>query len=198
VRLADGDIVISMAILRAVDASVEERTAYLKYAASVLPVSDDAEDSAAVEDDEEVIEGDFVLSEERRIHLGAAEEFILTVTDSGFGKRTSSYRYRRTRRGGVGMDAHDLSKIGGKLVASFPVEAGDSLLLVSDAGQLIRVPVGNIRVAGRKTKGVIIFRTAENEHVVSVERLAESGDGDEPDVEGPEDEGTDGEGPAEV
>ncbi|CAN5198829.1 DNA gyrase subunit A [soil metagenome] len=181
IRLAEGDLVISMAILRAVDATVEERTAYLKYAASVLPMGDDAEDAATVEDDEDVIEGDFVLSEERRIHLGAAEEFILTVTDSGFGKRTTSYRYRRTRRGGMGMDAHDLSKIGGKLVASFPVEAGDSLLLVSDAGTLIRVPVANIRVAGRKTKGVIIFRTADDEHVVSVERLAESGEDDNDD-----------------
>jgi len=179
VRLADGDSVISMAILRAVDASPAERTAYLKYAAAVQ--ADDGEEGA-LDEEEDGGEEEVVLDEARRAYLGAAEEHILTVTDSGFGKRTSSYRYRRTRRGGAGMDAHDLSKIGGKLVASFPVEQSDSLLLVTDAGQLIRVPVANIRIAARKTKGVIIFRTAEDEHVVSVERLAENGtDGEEAD-----------------
>ncbi|MCC7266661.1 MAG: DNA gyrase subunit A [Caulobacteraceae bacterium] len=183
IRLAEGDTVISMAILRAVDATPDERTAYLKYQAAVQPQDgDEPEGADAGDDEEEAVEGEVILDEERRVYLGAAEELILTVTDSGFGKRTSSYRYRRTRRGGAGMDAHDLSKIGGKLVASFPVEQADSLLLVTDQGQLIRTPVANIRVAARKTKGVIVFRTAEDEHVVSVERLAEAGgdeDGDE-------------------
>jgi DNA gyrase subunit A len=117
-----------------------------------------------------------MLSEERRAYLGAAEEFILTVTSSGFGKRTSSYRYRRTRRGGAGMEAHDLSKIGGRIVGAFPVEDSDEILMVTDQGQLIRIPVERIRRSARKTKGVIIFRTSDEEHVVSVERLADTGE----------------------
>jgi DNA gyrase subunit A len=104
---------------------------------------------------------------------------VLTLADTGLGKRTSSYEYRRTGRGGSGLIAHDLSRRGGKLVASFPVENGDEILLVTDGGQLIRVPVGKIRTAGRNTQGVIIFRTADGERVVSVERLAESNDDDE-------------------
>ncbi|HXQ46833.1 MAG TPA: DNA gyrase C-terminal beta-propeller domain-containing protein, partial [Caulobacteraceae bacterium] len=125
------------------------------------------------------------LSVERIAELGGAEEFILTVSSEGFGKRTSAYDYRRTGRGGQGLIAHDLSKKGGLLVASFPVDDTDQILLVTDQGQLIRVPVGDIRIAGRNTSGVTIFRTAEDEHVVGVERL--EGDGGEDD-EGDEDE----------
>ena len=118
------------------------------------------------------------LSLERIAELGAAEEFVLTVSSEGFGKRTSAYEYRRTGRGGQGLIAHDLSKKGGRLVASFPVEDGDEILLVTDQGQLIRVPVAEIRIAGRNTSGVTIFRTAEDEHVVGVERLEGEGEAD--------------------
>ena len=111
------------------------------------------------------------ISLERIAALGAAEEFVLTVSSEGFGKRTSAYDYRRTGRGGQGLIAHDLSRKGGHLVASFPVDQTDEILLVTDQGQLIRVPVGQIRIAGRNTGGVTIFRTAQDEHVVSVERL---------------------------
>ena len=96
---------------------------------------------------------------------------MLTVSSEGFGKRTSAYDYRRTGRGGQGLLAHDLSKRGGRLVASFPVEESDELLLVSDQGQLIRVRVAQVRIAARNTQGVTIFRKAEDEHVVSVERI---------------------------
>ena len=117
------------------------------------------------------------LSPDRLAELRAAEEFILTVSSEGFGKRTSAFDYRRTGRGGQGLIAHDLSKKGGRLVASFPVEPTDEILLVTDAGQLIRCPVEQVRIAGRNTSGVTIFRTAEDEHVVSVERLeGEEGD----------------------
>ncbi len=102
---------------------------------------------------------------------------MLTVSSEGYGKRTSAYDYRRTGRGGQGLIAHDLTKRGGRLVASFPVEESDELLLVSDQGQLIRVPVDQIRIAGRNTQGVTIFRKADDEHVVSVERI--EGDVDE-------------------
>jgi DNA gyrase subunit A len=199
IRLAEDDHVISMAILRAVDASPQERTAYLKYSALVQPTPEETEDNAAP-DDEDESEDELILSEDRRAYLGAAEEFILTITSSGYGKRTSSYRYRRTRRGGAGMEAHDLSKIGGRIVGAFPVEETDQILMVTDQGQLIRVPVHNIRVTARKRKGVIIFRTSDEEHVVSVERLADSGEDeqgdealDQDDSEGPEDEAPEGE-----
>ena len=174
-----------MAILRAVDASPAERGAYLKHANAMRAAANgEVEEGSAVppeEDDEGALEGQVTLSVERIAELGAAEEFILTVSSEGFGKRTSAYDYRRTGRGGQGLMAHDLSRRGGRLVASFPVEDADEILLVTDQGQLIRVPVGQIRIAGRNTQGVTIFRTAQDEHVVSVERLeggeAEPGDG---------------------
>jgi DNA gyrase subunit A len=120
------------------------------------------------------------LSPERIAELEGAEQFVLTISSEGFGKRTSAYDYRRTGRGGQGLIAQDLSKRGGRLVASFPATAANEILLVTDQGQLIRVPVGQIRIAGRNTQGVTIFRTAEEEHVVSVERLeGDEGEGDE-------------------
>jgi len=184
VRLADGDSVISMAILRAVAATPAEREAYLKHAnamraAASAEGADVEEAAAASEEDEELPEGQVSLSLERIAELGAAEEFVLTVSSEGFGKRTSAYDYRRTGRGGQGLIAHDLTKRGGRLVASFPVEESDEILLVSDQGQLIRVPVAQVRIAGRNTQGVTIFRKADDEHVVSVERLEGDGEGGE-------------------
>jgi DNA gyrase subunit A len=187
VRLAEGDSVISMTILRGVEATGPERAAYLKHATAMrlaangdAALESDAVSDMPSEDDEEAVEGQVSLSVERIAELGAAEQFILTISSEGFGKRTSAYDYRRTGRGGQGLIGHDLSKRGGRLVASFPVEDPDEILLVTDQGQLIRVPVGQIRIAGRNTQGVTIFRTAENEHVVSVERLeGESGAEDE-------------------
>ena len=187
IRLKEGDEVISMAVLRRVDATPGERAAYLKHATALRRASGESEDEApAVPVEEEAEEGaeEAVLTVERIAELGAAEQFILTVADNGLGKRTSSYDYRRTGRGGQGLAAHDLSRRGGKLVASFPVEEGDGILLMTDGGQLIRTPVNQIRIAGRNTQGVMIFRTAEGEKVVSVERLAESQGGENGDIEG--------------
>jgi DNA gyrase subunit A len=188
IRLAEGDSVISMAILRAVAATPAEREAYLKHAnamrAAAAAEPGEPEDAAPAEDDAEPAEGQVSLSVERIAELGAAEEFVLTVSSEGFGKRTSAYDYRRTGRGGQGLIAHDISKRGGRLVASFPVEEADGILLVSDQGQLIRVPVSQVRIAGRNTQGVTIFRKADDEHVVSVERIegdAAAADDDAPD-----------------
>jgi DNA gyrase subunit A len=179
IRLGDDDQVISMAILRGVDATPAERGAYLKHANALRAATGEADDAPVVADEEDEA-GDAVnLSPERLFELGAAEEFVLTVSTEGFGKRTSAYDYRRTGRGGQGLIAHDLTKKGGRLVASFPVENTDEILLVTDAGQLIRCPTAEIRIAGRNTSGVTIFRTAEDEHVVSVERL--EGDGESSD-----------------
>ena len=194
VRLAEGDSVISMAVLHGVDATPAERTAYLKHASAMRSAAagDEAESpEAIVEEEDDASGGIAALSGERIAYLDAAEEFVLTVSSEGFGKRTSAYDYRRTGRGGQGLIAHDLSRRGGRLVASLPVENTDELLLVTDQGQLIRVPVGQIRIAGRNTQGVTIFRTAENEHVVSVERLEGGSDqsDDESAAEGSEPSG---------
>ncbi len=195
IRLASGDSVISMAVLRAAPATAEERSAYLRHVSAmrqaasgaVTDESDVEDSSASTADDAEELSGGapVSLSVERIAELGAAEEFILTISSEGFGKRTSAYGYRRTGRGGQGLIAHDLSRRGGRLVASFPVEESDEILLVTDQGQLIRVPVTQIRIASRNTQGVTIFRTAEDEHVVSVERL--EGQGGDADVDSEDD-----------
>jgi DNA gyrase subunit A len=165
-----------------VDASPAERGAYIKHATAMrAAASDEGEDTPAPTEDEDDASDEVSLTVERIAELGAAEEFVLTVSTEGFGKRTSAYDYRRTGRGGQGLLAHDLSKKGGRLVASFPVDQSDEILLVTDQGQLIRCPIGQIRIAGRNTSGVTIFRTAQDEHVVGVERL--EGEGGEPEIE---------------
>ncbi len=178
IRLAKEDTALSMAILRSVDASPAERAAYLRHASAMrAAASGESEEPApAPEEEDEATDGSVSLSLERIAQLGAAEEFILSVSSEGFGKRTSAYDYRRTGRGGQGLIAQDLSRRGGRLVASFPVEDADQLLLVTDQGQLIRVRVAQIRIASRNTQGVTIFRTAEDEHVVSIERVESAGD----------------------
>jgi DNA gyrase subunit A len=108
--------------------------------------------------------------------MGAAEQFILTLTERGFGKRTSSFEYRLTGRGGKGIVAMKVNKRNGNVVGSFPVEEADEIMLVTDAGKLIRTPVEGIRIAGRSTQGVIVFNTADDEKVVSVERISEEAD----------------------
>jgi DNA gyrase subunit A len=115
------------------------------------------------------------LSEDRYAYLRQHEQFVLTVTEYGYGKRSSSYDFRLTGRGGKGIRATDLSKTVeiGQLVATFPVAEDDQIMLVSDGGQVIRVPVAGIRIASRATKGVTIFNTADGEKVVSVERISE-------------------------
>jgi DNA gyrase subunit A len=130
------------------------------------------------------------LQEDRYQELKAREQFVLTVSVKGFGKRSSAYEYRRTGRGGQGMLAQDLTRKGGRLVAAFPVEDGDGILLVTDQGQLIRCPVAQIRIAARNTQGVIVFRTGKDEHVVGVERLAEAGAGDSDNGDGESGEDT--------
>lgn len=180
INLAEGDKVISMAILEHVEATPAERTAYLKRAIAERRSlgSDDVEDIAVV--GEEITE-DAELNDERYEELKAHEQTVLTVSEFGYGKRSSSYEFRISGRGGKGIRATDTSKADeiGALVALFPVESSDQILLVSDGGQLIRVPVGGIRIAGRSTKGVTIFNTADGEKVVSVERISETDDEEE-------------------
>ena len=175
IKLEDGDQVISMAIIRHVDATAEERMAFLKMSRAVAGEEAETESS-----DEEVV-ADAGLSQERYAAMGAAEQVILTVSSNGYGKRTSSFEYRITNRGGKGIVAMAVNERNGPLVASFPVEASDEIMLVTDGGQLIRCPVDGIRKAGRSTQGVIVINTADDEHVVSVERLSED-EGDEGEI----------------
>lgn len=176
IKLAEGDAVVSMAILRHSDATPEEARAYLKQSAAMRRAATGEEEEAeiAAEDTEEAV-AEASLSPERYAHLGAMEQFILTVSERGFGKRSSAYEYRLANRGGQGITAMAVTKRNGPLIASFPADDGDQLMLITDQGQTIRVPVRQIRVAGRATQGVTLFRTGEDERVVSVERIADAG-----------------------
>ncbi|MBH9982730.1 DNA gyrase subunit A [Bartonella sp. B10834G6] len=179
INLGEGDKVISMAILEHVEATPAERSAYLKRAVAERRAAGSDSDDVTISDEEETT-GDTELSDARYNELSQHEQMLLTVSEFGYGKRSSSYEFRISGRGGKGIRATDPSKTSeiGKLVAAFPVEDSDQIMLVSDGGKLIRVPVAGIRIAGRSTKGVTIFDTAENEKVVSVERISESEDED--------------------
>jgi DNA gyrase, A subunit len=178
IQLAEGDTVISMAVINHSDATAEQRAAYLKRSRAMrgeVDSEDVASDEAGVEAGE--------LDQELYAKMGALEQFILTISENGYGKRTSSHEYRITGRGGKGIVAMAVNKRNGNLVASFPVEDEDQIMLISDGGQTIRLPVGGdkpIRIVSRGSQGVIVFDTAEDEKVVSVERISEpEGDEDE-------------------
>jgi len=180
IQLGERDRAISMAIIEHVDASPDERAAYLKRATAERRLAGaEGEEEVGLTNEEVGEAAD--LSDERYEFLRAHEQFVLTVTEYGYGKRSSSYDFRLTGRGGKGIRATDVSKTEeiGRLVATFPVGHDDQIMLVSDGGQVIRVPVNGIRIASRATKGVTIFNTAEGETVVSVERISEPQNGEE-------------------
>ncbi|WP_028735213.1 DNA gyrase subunit A [Ciceribacter selenitireducens] len=183
ISLADGDRIISMTILGHVDVEPWQRAAYLKRSAAERRAMGVEEEDIALVGEEVVEEGD--LQESDYQMMKAREQFVLTVSQKGYGKRSSSYDFRISGRGGKGIRATDTSKTAeiGELVAAFPVEDKDQLMLVSDGGQLIRVPVDGIRFASRATKGVTIFSTAKDEKVVSVERINEPEGDEEGDLE---------------
>ena len=175
IALAEGDSVISLAILKSFEASPAERAAYLKQRRAAA--EGEGDETGDVENEAENggdTNGSSALDPERFEAMRAAEQVILTVSENGYGKRTSSFEYRASGRGGKGIAAMAVNARNGSLVASFPVESGDEIMLVTDAGQLIRVPVEGIRIAGRATQGVIVFDTAEQERVVSVDRIGET------------------------
>ena len=167
IKLEGKDHVISMSILHHVEATSDERSAYIKMSRAIA-----GEDVEEVASDEEV-SSEATLSQERYIAMGAAEQFVLTVSCNGYGKRSSSYDYRITNRGGKGITAMIVNERNGPLVASFPVEDSDEIMLVTDGGQLIRCPVAGIRKTGRNAQGVRVIDTAEGEKVVSVEGISE-------------------------
>ncbi len=173
IRLGAGDEVISMSILDHVEADAEERVAYLRQ-------SRDRGDTAVTggDDDEAVGGAPPVLAPERFETLAVREEFILTVSERGFGKRSSSYEYRIVNRGGQGIWNMEMGERNGAIVASFAVRDDQQIMLVTSGGQVIRMPVSDVRIAGRKTLGVTLIRIAADERVVSVASLTEEADGD--------------------
>ena len=184
IALAEGDSVISLAILKSFDASPAERAAYLKQRRAAAEGEADEETEPESESENGAEANDDALEPERFEAMRAAEQVILTISENGYGKRSSSFEYRVAGRGGKGIAAMAVNARNGSLVASFPVEESDELMLVTDGGQLIRVPVTGIRIAGRSTQGVIVFDTAEEEHVVSVDRIGEAGGDAASDEEG--------------
>jgi len=184
IKLEEGDHVISMSILRHVDVETAERIAYIRMSRKRRGGEEEVAGEAVEEEVAETAET-VTLTPERFASLEAVEEFILTVTAKGFGKRSSAYEYRITGRGGQGIAAIEMSDRNGQAVASFPVGHRDQIMLVTDRGQLIRCPVTDIRIAGRKTQGVVLFKVEEGEKVVSVTRLSdetpvpEGGNGEE-------------------
>ena len=178
VRLDGDDVVISMAILSHVDATPAERTAYLKQASAVRRGQNGEEPDVAEIETEAEGEGEAELTPDRYAELSAKEQFVLTVSERGYGKRTSSYEYRISGRGGKGIAAMVVNDRNGPLVASFPIEHSDQIMLVTNGGKLIRCPVDDVRIASRNTQGVRIFKTDDDEQVVSVERIPEDGNGE--------------------
>ncbi|WP_334128989.1 DNA gyrase subunit A [Sneathiella sp.] len=168
-KLAKGDSVIGMSILKSIDVDTETRDAYLKARRSV---------------DEAGTVTDYAgLTPEQYEALLQEEEVLLSITENGFGKRTNAYEYRVTNRGGQGIINIETSDRNGKVVATFPVTDDEQIVLVTNGGQLIRIPVADIRIAGRNTQGVTLFKT-DGEQVVSVTSLAEPKSDDDSDDAG--------------
>jgi DNA gyrase subunit A len=186
IKLEDGDEVISMSLLRHTDYDPAERAGYLRMAKARRAAEGGAEEPEAAPEASVAEEGDeagvpaITLSDERFAEMAGREDFILTVTRKGFGKRSSAYEYRIAGRGGKGIANIEVTKKNGEVTASFPVRNSDQIMLVTDGGQLIRTPVNDIRIAGRKTQGVTVFKVNEGERVVSVTRLGDddAGNGD--------------------
>jgi DNA gyrase subunit A len=171
IRLSNGDRVVSMSVIRHFEATPDERSAYLKMRRAVAGLTDDTEAQ-----DEEAADANATISQERYAEMSAAENLILTITAKGSGKLSSSHDYPVRGRGGMGVTAMDKAMRGGDLVASFPVEMDDQIMLATSRGQSIRVPVDGISFRSRSAGGVKVFDTARGEEVVSVAWIADQGD----------------------
>jgi DNA gyrase subunit A len=173
IKLNEGDEVVSMSVIRHSKYTPEQRTAYLKMRRAMAGIADEAEGS-----DEDVV-ADPNFSTELYAEMSAAENLILTITKGGQGKLSSSHDYPVRGRGGMGVTAMDKAMRGGELVASFPVELEDQIMLATSKGQSIRVPVEGISFRSRSAGGVRVFNTGKGEEVVSVAWIADSGDEEE-------------------
>jgi DNA gyrase subunit A len=179
IKLAEGDSVISMTILRHEEVAPETRDAYLRLASKrrrQMGAESDVAAATTVAEPEAEGEVGSAISEEEFDTLAKREEFLLSITEKGFGVRSSAYDYRITGRGGQGIENMDLARRGDAIVAVFPVQHRDQVMLVSNAGTVIRLPVNDIRIARRRTQGVVVFKPGEGERVVSAARLGETAD----------------------
>lgn len=186
IKLAKNDEVISMSILNHSEATTEERDEYAKIVSTLKRLQAERAETEGRECELSLAEAGIVpevLTEEKFYAMKEQEQFILSVTTTGYGKRTSSYEYRVTGRGGQGIANMEMSARNKEIASSFPIEDDNQIMMVTDGGKLIRMPVSDIRVAGRKTQGVILFRTADNENVVSVTWL-DADEDDEEELEG--------------
>ncbi len=177
IKLAAGDEVISLSILNHVSFTMEERDSYIRLSRQKRGMEED-------EGDLDIAENSATLSPERFTDLEAQEQFITTTTNKGFGKRSSAYEYRVSGRGGQGISNMTLTAKNGEIAGSFITASGDDLVLVTDAGKLIRFTIDDVRIAGRSTQGVTLFRVNDNETVVSVARIAADGLQEEEEIEG--------------
>jgi DNA gyrase subunit A len=200
IKLLGDDQVISMSILRHEEVAPELRNAYLSLAAKRRREMGEESEAAEAQTPEPPLEpedgeangGEAAISEEQFLDLAAREEFLQSVTEKGFGVRSSAYDYRITGRGGQGINNMDLTRRQDAVVAVFPVGHNDQIMLVTDAGMVIRCPVNDVRIARRGSQGVVIFKLGDGERVVSVARLPEVAE-----ENGAEDNGGDAEEPPE-
>jgi DNA gyrase subunit A len=179
IKLEEGDRVVSMSVLRHVEIDLAERDAYLRYAMAKRRALGEAPATEEPDSDNGVEAAEVPaidLPQERLVELEVLEEFILTVTAKGFGKRTSAFEYRVIGRGGQGVANIEVTSRNGSVVQSFPVGEDDQIMLVTNRGQLIRCPVHDIRIARRQTQGVTVFRVGDDEEVVAVAHLSDLGE----------------------
>ena len=194
ISLGEGDKLISMTILNGIESSTEIRDLYIKIPSAIrqqIALTEENEDITPLLKDVET-----EVPHDEIIRLARAEEFILTVTENGYGKRSSAYEYRITNRGGKGVVNIVTSDRNGNVVASFPVNEADQIMLITDAGKLIRTPITTVRIAGRSTQGVTLFKVDKNEKVMSAAHIKasevdEDDDGDGVDGENGEATSTD-------
>ncbi len=198
IRLAAGDEVISMSILRHEEVEPATRAAYLRLASQRRRGDDETDvPDIAEEGDGDGENGEATISDELYADLARREEFLLSVTEKGFGVRSSAYDYRITSRGGQGIENMRFGKRQDAVIAVFPVGHGDQIMLVTDSGTVIRVPVGGISIKRRRSQGVMVFKVGDGERVVSVAHLADTGDnGDADNGDGDDEIGDDGNGGA--
>ncbi|MDE2336548.1 MAG: DNA gyrase subunit A, partial [Alphaproteobacteria bacterium] len=179
IRLMDGDHVVSISIVRHVEATPEERMAYLRKASKLRNQVEDAETESAGDDEEETSSANIELSPARFDEMAAMEDFLLAVTSKGFGKRTSAHEYRIAGRGGSGIWNMKLGKRNGEMVGTFKVLDSDEIMLVTNGGQIIRMAVKDVRFVGRQTQGVTLFRIEDGEEVVSAAIIRDDDHGEE-------------------
>src|SRR6185437_12641933 len=171
IKLAEGDAVISLSILRHTEVDSPTRAAYLRLATQRRRNGEESDADAATEPEEGDDAAEGTVSEEQFAELAQLDEFILSVTEKGFGQRSSAYDYRITGRGGQGIENMNLTRRQDAVVAAFPAGAKDQLMLVTNTGMVIRVPIEGISIKRRRTQGIVVFKVEEGERVVSVAPL---------------------------